>query len=318
MIILSVCLATYNHEKFISEAIEGALMQQTDFSFEIIIGEDSSTDKTREICLEYKNKYPDKIRLILQEQNVGLVKNTISLLEDIKVRGIEYIAMLDGDDYWTDPFKLQKQVSFMRVNPDFGLVHTGSNLLLDGEKIKKPAKKMIRDGNVSDVIKNYNIKNCTVLFRTVLLELLSFRDFIENEFLVCDYVMYVIFARHSKVKYLEDVTTMRRYGHISVSNPQNFEKQMQYLDNDLRIWKYLNKIFPDDFDYSEPAAESYRNKRIFDISLKYNNFNQAREIYKKHLKNSNISFFKRMAASNFVFFRLYQLTKKIKNSFSSF
>ena len=119
--LLSVCLITYNHENYIRQAIEGVLMQKVNFNWELIIAEDCSTDKTRDIILEYKKKHPDFIKLILQEKNVGPAKNWIEL---ITKPNSKYIAYFEGDDYWTDPLKLQKQVGFLEANPDY-VIHSG-------------------------------------------------------------------------------------------------------------------------------------------------------------------------------------------------
>jgi len=108
--ILSVCLITYNHVKYIEQAIEGVLMQQVDFSFELVIADDFSTDGTRELLLAYKKKYPELIKLILQKKNVGPAKNWMNL---ITFPQCKYIAYFEGDDYWTDPYKLQKQVDYL-------------------------------------------------------------------------------------------------------------------------------------------------------------------------------------------------------------
>lgn len=113
---VSVALWTYNHEQFIAQAIESVLMQQTDFEYELIIGEDCSTDGTRAIVVEYFQKYPERIRPLLHEHNVGGAANSIAVLN--ACRG-QYVALLDGDDYWTDPRKLQKQVNFLEAHPEY-------------------------------------------------------------------------------------------------------------------------------------------------------------------------------------------------------
>lgn len=115
-IMISVCCITYNHGKFISNAVEGFLMQRTDFEYEILIGEDCSTDGTREILDEYASKYPDKIKLITSENNVGANNNVVRTIQ--AARG-KYTAFCDGDDYWINPDKLQKQVDFLENNPDY-------------------------------------------------------------------------------------------------------------------------------------------------------------------------------------------------------
>ena len=129
-ILVSVSMITYNHEAFIAEAIEGVVMQKTTFPFELVIGEDCSTDNTRAICIEYQKKYPDIIRLRLPEKNQGMMLNWINNIESGHGK---YIALCDGDDYWTDPYKLQKQVDFMEVNPDFALCSHSVYTLMCGQ-----------------------------------------------------------------------------------------------------------------------------------------------------------------------------------------
>ena len=97
--LVSICVITYNQEKYIAQAIDGVLMQQTDFPIELIIGEDCSPDNTRKICLDYKNKYPDKIKLLLPDKNKGSMRNFIDTMQAANGK---YIALCEGDDYWTD------------------------------------------------------------------------------------------------------------------------------------------------------------------------------------------------------------------------
>jgi glycosyltransferase involved in cell wall biosynthesis len=112
---VSVAMITYNHEKFIAQAIESVLMQKTTFPIELVIGEDCSTDGTRRIVEEYARKFPRVIRVGLRQGNVGPSKNGMATLG--ACRG-KYVATLEGDDYWTDPNKLEKQVGFLEANPE--------------------------------------------------------------------------------------------------------------------------------------------------------------------------------------------------------
>src|SRR5512133_148878 len=118
MIKVSVLVMTYNHEKFIQQALDSVAMQATNFDYEILISEDCSTDRTREIVLEFQKEHPDKVRLLLSKTNVHS--------NQVVVRGIraaqgQYLAMLDGDDYWTSPTKLQKQADFLDGHPECSL-----------------------------------------------------------------------------------------------------------------------------------------------------------------------------------------------------
>lgn len=126
-------MAAYNHEKFIAQAIESVLMQQTNFDYELVIGEDCSTDGTRGIVMAYRDKHPDRIRLLLHEKNVGMHQNSAQTFK--ACRG-QYIAFLEGDDYWISPQKLQMQADFLDNHPDFTFCF--SNVLVVDEDRVKP------------------------------------------------------------------------------------------------------------------------------------------------------------------------------------
>lgn len=113
---IDIVMITYNHEQYIEQALESVLNQQTKYSYRILIGEDCSTDKTRQIVMSYYKKYPDKIGLLLWNQNMGSRKNTCQMM---KLSDAKYLAILEGDDYWTDSFKLQKQVDFLENHGNY-------------------------------------------------------------------------------------------------------------------------------------------------------------------------------------------------------
>ncbi len=118
--LVSICCITYNHEKFISQALEGFLMQQTNFEYEIIIADDCSTDKTSEIIKKYIDdpRNNGRIKYFRHPQNLGMMQNFVFALQQCTGK---YIALCEGDDYWTDTYKLQKQVEFLEENPEFNL-----------------------------------------------------------------------------------------------------------------------------------------------------------------------------------------------------
>ncbi|VGO21027.1 glycosyltransferase family 2 protein [Pontiella sulfatireligans] len=126
--LVSVCVITYNHAPYIRDCLDGVLSQKTDFPYEICIGEDESSDATREICKEYAKKYPDKIRLFLRSREDVLIINgratgRYNFLETLKSCRGKYVARCEGDDYWIDPRKLAKQVGFLEKNPAFSLCY---------------------------------------------------------------------------------------------------------------------------------------------------------------------------------------------------
>ena len=113
---LSICIITYNHQDYISQTLDAVLQQVCNFDVEIIIGEDMSIDNTRKICAEYAEKNPGRINLLHTEKNLGMMRN---FLRTLKACSGKYIAFCEGDDYWTDPYKLQKQVDFLEANPGY-------------------------------------------------------------------------------------------------------------------------------------------------------------------------------------------------------
>jgi len=167
---VSVCVQTYQHASFIRECLDGILMQQTDFPFEILLGEDESSDGTREICIEYAEKHPDKIRLFLHSRanNIAINGNPtgrFNFMHNLFSARGRYIAICEGDDYWIDSFKLQKQVDFLEANPDFSICFHWVKILWENEKIPKES---VYEGPSTFSLKEYvekkkhNIKTNTL------------------------------------------------------------------------------------------------------------------------------------------------------------
>jgi glycosyltransferase involved in cell wall biosynthesis len=209
--IVSVVMITYNHEFYIPEAIEGVVRQKTSFPVELIIAEDCSSDATRMVIRKYAERYPELIRLIVSEKNVGAHANL--LRAESLVRG-KYIAYCEGDDYWHNPSKLQKQVVFLEGHEDHILVHSGCNIR-DGLEIvrakKEEQKRRILQGAVYEkmLCGNY-IVTCTVMVRAS-----AMADFARSPLAVKPYVMgdfprWVYVSRLGKLGYIyEPLSTYR-------------------------------------------------------------------------------------------------------------
>lgn len=166
---VSVCMITYNHETYISDAIEGVLMQKTNFPIELIIGEDCSTDNTRNICIEYQQKYPDIIKLRLPEKNLGVMPNFI---ETLSAGSGKYIALCEGDDYWTDPLKLQKQVDFMEMNDALSFCFHNATVYFVDNNLTVDFNEKMKSGirSTNDILLNeWFIPTASVLLRSSML-----------------------------------------------------------------------------------------------------------------------------------------------------
>ena len=129
--LVSVRIVTYNQEAYIRECIDSVVHQQTDFDFEIVIGEDCSQDRTREICFEYQKRFPRQIRVLWSHENLYAIDGNLRRTT-IRCRG-QYIASLEGDDYWTDPLKLQKQIDLLRSTGSIGCVANYATLSQSGD-----------------------------------------------------------------------------------------------------------------------------------------------------------------------------------------
>ena len=170
---VAIWMVTYNHSKYIGEAIEGILKQKASFRFKLFIGEDCSTDDTRQICRKYTDAHPDLIELICTEQN-NMWTNSLNIWEACHKSGAKYIAMCEGDDYWTDPLKLQKQVDFLETNNDFTLTFTSAKVQDETGKLYPKEQfypKLDKDVlTIEDFIKAYTsvIPTASLLFRNIL------------------------------------------------------------------------------------------------------------------------------------------------------
>lgn len=166
--IVSICSATYNHENFISEAIDSFLMQKTDFPFEIIIRDDCSTDKTAEIIQQYTDKYPNIIKPIYERENQYVKGQRPLPIMHKKAIG-KYIAMCEGDDYWIDPLKLQKQVDFLETHKSYSISYHDANVIdIKGEIISKSYGPKIRDFSTDEMLSgDAIILTGTAMFRNV-------------------------------------------------------------------------------------------------------------------------------------------------------
>jgi len=122
--LVSVAMITYNHREYIHQSVESILSQQVNFPFELVIGEDFSTDGTREMVFKLQKKYPERIRLVSSESNVGAHRNAVRTEQ--ACRG-KYVAFCEGDDFWNDPSKLAKQIAFLEARPDYSMVHSHCN-----------------------------------------------------------------------------------------------------------------------------------------------------------------------------------------------
>ena len=238
---VSVSLITYNQEKFIALAIESVLRQKTNFDFEIIIGEDESADNTRDIVIDYKNRYPDKIKVILNSRdNViyinGKPTGRWNFINNLKnVRG-QYIALLEGDDYWTSPYKLQKQADFLDQNPECSMCfHDVQIVSEEGEliSIQSPRKKK-RIYTLKDLLKGNFIYTCSVMYRRGLFK--EFPDWFYKTPLA-DWPLHILNAQHGDIGYISEVMGAYRIHGGGIYSSMG---EMEQVKGMIEMYPYIN------------------------------------------------------------------------------
>ena len=208
--LVDVLLITYNHEKFVAQAIESILTQQANFEFKLTIGDDCSTDGTRDILRRYVEKYPNRITLLLDDQHRGLTDRERVGIKTLTGATARYIALLDGDDYWTDHYKLQKQVNFLESHADFSICFHNVTMFYEGDcqpPVDFPGPQQPSVSELQDLFTDNFIPTCSVMFRRDDLKQLPDWFFTITP---TDWPLHILNARYGKIGYLNEVMAAYR------------------------------------------------------------------------------------------------------------
>ncbi len=258
--LVSICTTTYNREKFIGQAIESCMMQKTNFPFDMVICDNCSEDKTVEIIEEYIKKYPGKITLLKSDKNYGLMANYI---KSIQSGTGKYIADCDGDDYWIDEYKLQKQADFLEANPDFVLCFTNTLIRNDETGEEKVAKINVWDVcDATQLIEHNGIEGpkygeeinspghvSSIVFRNHVIE--SFPDWYKTCY-INDMPLFLMLSKHGKAKFINDLSTVYRINPKGISTEgftfiRDYEGSIDFFKrideyHDFKLRKPIKKI----------------------------------------------------------------------------
>ena len=247
---LSVVMTTYNHERYIAEAIESVLRQQTSFGVEIVVGEDCSTDRTLNIVQSYAQMYPEAIRIVRSEENVGWRKNYRRTIE--AARG-EYIALLDGDDYFTHRKKLQMQVDLLDQNPDVGMCYGRSERKDEAGGVTLYPESEDMPTTFDAMLRRNPAENCTVVARKALV--MQYYAEIDPEshpeWVTDDLPMWLWFAAKSKYIGIDCPMSVHRVLTYSVSHNPDYRQKIAFVDSlsDISLWydeRYNNSKLRDE------------------------------------------------------------------------
>lgn len=211
-LMLTVCCIVYNHEPFIRQCLEGFVMQKTNFRFEVIVHDDASTDGTAAIIHEYEEKYPEIIKPIYETENLYSKQDgSIKRIMNEHTHG-KYVAFCEGDDYWIDPYKLEKQVDFLENHSDYSYVWTNAKMQ-KGNRLNRPYNRYPIDCDVpmEDIIMRGGlwVPTVSIVIRKDILNSMP-----NIKFHIGDYPMQMWAAYKGKVRYLSDVTCVYRLSSI--------------------------------------------------------------------------------------------------------
>lgn len=294
---VSVLVLVYNHELYLRQAMDSILMQKTQYSYKIIVGEDCSTDNSRDILMEYYKRYPDKIELILYKNNVGAERNWV---EVAKACTGEYIAYLEGDDYWTDSLKLEKQISFLKKNKQY--IGTAHNIRC----VDKNGNFLHRDLGFYSYQENHiydfdNVKRTEMVGQTASMLHRNiwkkFKNADWEKFLLCntngDLKMSLILGSIGKIYFIHDIMVDHRrvFDEGDSWTAQTAGKNMLWFNYQTKceLQKYMLDAFNKNLEISlERIVQSYFEESV--IQMLYHpskeNFNILWKFYreKNHVK----------------------------------
>lgn len=246
--VVSICCITYNHENYIEDALEGFLIQETEFPFEIVIHDDASTDKTASIIQEYVEKYPKIIKPILRLENQYSKKGASFITSVFEVCMGEYIALCEGDDYWEVPNKLQRQVNLIKTNSSFDLVVSKAKTYDEDCRIWGEVgvwhNRIVPIGKI--IYSSGCIATATILIRASVVKKLT--DFFQNNVMVADYFIQVLGAKSGGgALYLDDFTAVYRKNSTSSVTKGELSvlsKRLVFCKSMYSAYKELEKLVP--------------------------------------------------------------------------
>lgn len=280
---LSVCVFTYNHVEFIASTIESALMQLTNFDFEIVIGEDCSVDGTREIVYRYQQKYPDKIRAIFNAENKGMMENNIQTILNCKG---DYLALLDGDDYWISPHKLQLQVDFLDSNPNYTICfHDEQILNLNGHIDKSTCCGKLKNDSYTftDIISDVSIPTSSIMFRKSALSGYPPNWF--SKLNAPDRPLYLLLSYIGPAFFIKKCWGVYRKHLNGTWTGQHY--QSRWLTH-LQIFTALNRHFDYKFNRHFKRSERIISYELALDLIKDLKLNRARCFFKRYIETDNI------------------------------
>jgi len=308
--LVSVVIPSYNRCNLVGQTIDSILQQLCEFDFEIIIGDDFSMDNSREILLQYQQKYPKNIKLIFHEENIGLGANWATCIKSC--RG-QYICNCDNDDYWHNPNKIQLQVDFLESHPEYGVCYTNyrnqnrelnqiEEVVVSNDKFNIPLYKAIFVGK-------FRCCNATMMYRKELFDrYINLDDYINYQFTLQDWNTWIILSYYTDFYCLPISTATFGVETESITRPLSYEKIEQRFKKERECYRYVCNRFPQDLPFDEKGYDNFIFSVLLNLAFEQNNFSKAKELGKKMGSKS----IKALCSQKKILFWAYHLLKIIK------
>lgn len=242
--LVTVCCITYNQETFIRDALNSVLSQKTDFSFEILVVDDASTDNTPYIISEYEKKYGEVIKVVYRKSNLGAIKNFVSALGMIRSK---YVALNEGDDYFTDPYKLQKQVEFLETHDEYSVCcHPVTMRFDDGSECDKmfptPEFRFYKKRlSLNDLLKHNFIQTNSVMYRWRFIEE-NISDVFPDSILPGDWYLHLLHAQKGDIGFIDEVMSVYRK-HPGGIWSDSLRSDMQFSKHGVEIFGFYCEVY---------------------------------------------------------------------------
>ena len=310
--LISVIIPSYNRADTVGETIDSILAQQVDADIEIVIGDDCSTDNARGVLQQYKDEYPDIIRLFLREQNMGLGANWAQCVKDC--RG-EFICNCDNDDYWHNPQKLQLQLDYMRSHPDCNILITNhrTHNRATGE-IRECKAEIDHTDTQQSMWGGCYFCNATIMYRADFMKAhLDLDEFIRRRLSLQDWPAWVILTAYTDIDVLPESTATFGIETVSITRPDSIDRLAKRYQGDKEVCRYLGELFPEKFPFTDEEWDLYANGRLCAKAFDLGQFEYAKK-YGKHC--TGISPMKRLCSQHEWMFRLFLLFRTVKRHLS--
>ena len=279
---VSVAMITYNHERYIEQAVRSVLTQKVNFPYEIVIGEDCSTDRTREILIELQRQHPDRIRVLEHPHNLGMLPNFVATLQACQG---QYVALLEGDDYWVDDTKLQRQVDFLNAHPECSICHTNAYRVIGDQTpasaesmhLKPPPQPM----STGHLLNGHMCVTCTTMYRNRLFD--EFPDWFTAGY-SGDWTLQLLNLRYGVAGYLDQL--MGAYRIHPQSNWSSMDRREQ-LRRMIATIELARPVVPAALQPQMDRMIDLRHEDMLEQLFRDGQNDEARDYAASHLANQS-------------------------------